>query len=88
MQAFESLFSQFVAASSPADAAHDLAHVRRVVKTAKRLCDLESACAEVVVPAAWLHDCVNLAKDDPRRSQGSLLAADKAITFLAGVDYP
>ncbi|TVP13803.1 HD domain-containing protein [Shewanella sp. KCT] len=88
MQAFESLFSQFIAASSSADAAHDLAHVRRVVKTVKRLCDLESACAEVVVPAAWLHDCVTLAKDDPRRSQGSMLAADKAIAFLIEVGYP
>ncbi|CAM4047695.1 HD domain-containing protein [Shewanella aquimarina] len=88
MQALESLFSQFVAASSPADAAHDLAHVRRVVKTAKRLCDLESACAEVVVPAAWLHDCVTLAKDDPSRSQSSRMAADKAIAFLKRIDYP
>lgn len=88
MQAFETLFAQFIAAELPADAAHDLNHVKRVVKTAKRLCQLESANVQVVVPSAWLHDCVTLAKDDPRRSQSSLLAADKAIAFLKRIDYP
>ncbi|MCG9748595.1 HD domain-containing protein [Shewanella sp. Isolate8] len=88
MQAFETLFAQFIAAELPADAAHDLNHVKRVVKIAKRLCQLELANAQVVVPSAWLHDCVTLAKDDPRRSQSSLLAADKAIAFLKRIDYP
>ena len=88
MQTFESLFSQFLQGITPSDAAHDLQHVARVVKTAKRLCVSESACAEVVVPAAWLHDCVNLAKDDPKRSQSSALAADKAVEFLTSIGYP
>ncbi|WP_281212993.1 HD domain-containing protein [Shewanella insulae] len=88
MQTFESLFSQFLESVAPTDAAHDVQHITRVVKTAKRLCGLESACAEVVVPAAWLHDCVTLAKDDPRRSQSSKMAADKAVAFLAEVGYP
>ncbi|KIO37081.1 HD domain-containing protein [Shewanella sp. cp20] len=88
MQAFETLFAQFIAAELPVDAAHDLNHVKRVVKTAKRLCQLESANVQVVVPSAWLHDCVTLAKDDPRRRQSSLLAADKAIAFLKRIDYP
>ncbi|ASJ95164.1 MULTISPECIES: HD domain-containing protein [Shewanella] len=88
MQAFEPLFAQFLQGITPSDAAHDLQHVARVVKTAKRLCASESACAEVVVPAAWLHDCVALAKDDPQRHLCSTLAADKAIAFLTEVGYP
>jgi uncharacterized protein len=70
------------------DPAHDLAHFRRVVATAKQLCTEEGACWEVVVPAAWLHDLVNVPKNDPRRSQASRLSAEAAITFLRDQGYP
>ncbi|MCP4655068.1 MAG: HD domain-containing protein [bacterium] len=70
------------------DPAHDLAHVARVVATAKKLARSEGACAEVVVPAAWLHDCVTLPKDSPRRSRASREAARRAGEFLAGAGYP
>ena len=40
------------------DAAHGLEHVQRVVMNAKQLAAAEGARLEVVVPAAWLHDCV------------------------------
>lgn len=71
-----------------ADAAHDLAHIRRVVTSAKRLAHAEGAALEIVVPAAWLHDCVIVAKDDPRRKEASRLAAQTAVTFLRSVEYP
>lgn len=65
-----------------ADAAHDLSHIERVVSTAKQLTVEEGANLDVVLPAAWLHDCVLLPKNHPERSKASALAADKAVDFL------
>ena len=79
---------EFLARRAPIDAAHDLAHIKRVVKNALYLTDLESASSEVTLPAACLHDCVSLPKNDPRRSEGSRLAAAEASAFLAEIDYP
>ncbi|OGR34603.1 MAG: hydrolase [Desulfovibrionales bacterium GWA2_65_9] len=70
------------------DPAHDLLHLERVVASAKRICALEGADPAVVVPAAWLHDYVVVAKDDPRRNQASRLAAVAASHYLAGIGYP
>ena len=64
------------------DAAHDLAHVRRVVAWAGRLGAAERADLDVVLPAAWLHDCVVLPKDHPARCQASRLAAERAAVWL------
>ncbi len=71
-----------------ADPAHDIHHIRRVVANAKAFSEQEGACAEVVIPAAWLHDCVSLPKDSPRRDQASRLAAQEAHRFLTAIDYP
>ncbi|HHP7236834.1 HD domain-containing protein [Longibacter sp.] len=71
-----------------ADAAHDRAHILRVVQSARRLAEEEGADLDVVVPAAWLHDCVVLEKDDPRRGQASQRAADMAVQFLDRIEYP
>jgi uncharacterized protein len=70
------------------DPAHDISHVRRVVQNTLRLTELESGNIEVTVPAAWLHDCVSVAKDSPLRKKASRLAADEAVRFLESVDYP
>ncbi len=70
-----------------ADAAHDLSHIKRVVANATRLGELESAEMRVVLPAAWLHDCVSVPKDSPLRSQASRMAAEKAGQFLRESDY-
>ncbi len=43
----------------PADGAHDLSHVKRVVKNCFYLTDIEGAEALISIPAAWLHDCVH-----------------------------
>ena len=69
------------------DPAHDLAHFRRVVKTARTLAAEENARLEVVIPAAWLHDLVNVPKNDPRRSQASRLSAQAALTYLKESGY-
>jgi uncharacterized protein len=82
-------FSDFLEAqAADADAAHDRAHVDRVVTTARRLAEDEQAQMDVVVPAAWLHDCVVLPKDAPDRSQASRRAAEAAREFLESEGYP
>ncbi|PEN12249.1 hydrolase [Longibacter salinarum] len=71
-----------------ADAAHDRAHIRRVVTAARALAEREGADLDVVEPAAWLHDCVAMAKDDPERDQASRRAAEVAVRFLKRIGYP
>jgi uncharacterized protein len=77
-----------VQTTQSADAAHDLEHLRRVVANAVLLADAEQAQLAVVLPAAWLHDCVVIPKDSPLRSRASMLAADAADAFLRMIDYP
>ena len=70
------------------DVAHDLEHIRRVVANAKHLAADEGARLEVVVPAAWLHDCVAVPKDSPDRPRASRLAAVEATRLLRGWGAP
>src|SRR3954465_7648907 len=86
--AWEAQFAQFIQRSAPADAAHDLEHIRRVVTNARMLAAQEHADLAVVLPAAWLHDCVSIAKDSPLRAQASALAGRPAIEFLQTIGSP
>ena len=70
------------------DPAHDISHVQRVVQNTLRLTEAEHGNPAITVPAAWLHDCVSIAKDSPLRKQASRLAALEAVGFLQSVDYP
>ncbi len=74
--------------ASAEDPAHDLLHFKRVVNLAKAICEKENGKAEIVIPAAWLHDFVIIPKNDPRRKQASQLSADAAIIFLKELSYP
>lgn len=71
-----------------ADAAHDMAHITRVVAAATRLAVDEGALLDVVMPAAWLHDCVHVPVTSPERARASVTAADDARSFLNGIGYP
>src|SRR2546430_15505004 len=73
---------------SASDAAHDEGHVRRVVANAKKLAEAEGADLAVVLPAAWLHDCVAIAKNSPERTSASRLAAERAGELLRAAGYP
>ena len=64
------------------DPSHDILHVRRVVKTAQKICIEEKADVEVVTLAAYLHDCEYVSKTSPLRSKASGLSADKAVVLL------
>lgn len=89
MENWEKLFEQkIIELDFGSDPAHDLAHFKRVVATAKKLCTEENAKLEVVLPAAWLHDFVNIDKSDPRRSQASRISAGEALKYLESIGYP
>ena len=85
---FEQHFVEFIQSEMQQDLAHDLNHVLRVVKTAKTICRSEGAQLEVVLPAAYLHDCFSFPKNHPERAKSSTIAAEKAVSFLASIGYP
>ncbi|MCU0709859.1 MAG: HD domain-containing protein [Pirellula sp.] len=73
---------------SQADSGHGIEHVRRVVQNALGLAVGTEARLQVLLPAAWLHDCVVVAKNSPQRKMASRLAAQRAVEFLTEVGYP
>lgn len=77
----------FITSLVHADVAHDITHIERVVRVAVQLCKAEQANMHVVLPAAWMHDCVAVAKNHPDRAKASTMAADKAIEFLKSINY-
>ena len=71
------------------DAAHDLAHLRRVWGNCERIARAEGGADMVVLMAgAYLHDLVNLPKDAPNRREASRLSAEAAVQWLRGTDFP
>lgn len=87
LDAWQQRFAAHVATLTVADAAHDSGHVGRVVANARKLALEEGAELAVVLPAAWLHDCIAVAKDSPLRKQASRLAADEAQRLLQAWGY-
>lgn len=86
---WEPLLRAHVAATDQGnDPAHDMAHFERVVHTAREIALFENAALEVVLPAAWLHDLVNVPKNDPRRKLASQLSAQAGLKFLGEIGYP
>ncbi len=85
---WERKFSDFLQESDDSDAGHGMTHIWRVVANAKQLADAADARLEIVIPAAWLHDCVSVPKNSPLRSQASRMAAEEAGAFLHSVGYP
>jgi uncharacterized protein len=87
IEPYEGQLLSFVQAEMFQDQAHDINHVLRVVKSAKSLCQSENAKLEVVLPAAYLHDCFSFPKNHPDRAHSSKFAADKAVAFLISIGY-
>lgn len=84
---FESRCAAYLAGLD-GDVAHDLDHIHRVVANARQLAADEGARLEIVIPGAWLHDCVAVPKDSPLRSRASALAAAEAVRLLRAWGYP
>ncbi|MCC5914197.1 MAG: HD domain-containing protein [Balneolaceae bacterium] len=78
----------FILNGTATDAAHDIAHIERVVANAKKLLTHLDADKEVTIAAAWLHDCVVLPKNHPDRKKASVLAGQKAELFLKKKEFP
>jgi uncharacterized protein len=82
------LAAQAVADQGP-DGAHDLNHFERVWRNAQALlAQYDQADRLVVLAACYLHDLVNVPKDDPRRSSASRLSAGLARERLAALGFP
>ena len=72
------------------DAAHDLAHLRRVWANCQRIARAEAVPVDwdVLRAAAYLHDLVNLPKTAPNRNEASALSAKAALDWLKGTAFP
>lgn len=75
-------------AAAESDPGHDLAHIRRVVSAAIEIGRAEGGVAEIVVPAAWLHDVVTVPKSSPERPLASRRSAEAATAALREWGYP
>jgi uncharacterized protein len=73
---------QIAAAEMAQDAAHDLAHLDRVWLTCHDIAVTMDADMEPLMAAAYLHDLVNLPKDDPNRARASTLSAQAAVPHM------
>lgn len=77
------------AAAADNDGAHDASHLDRVWRSAEALlAHHPEADPLVVMAASYLHDLVNLPKDDPERSQASRRSALLARAQLAQRGFP
>lgn len=85
---WERLFARLIQQNGEADAGHDMAHIHRVVANARELAEKENGPLEVIIPAAWLHDCVPVPKHSVDRSRASRLSAERAGILLRQNGYP
>jgi len=69
------------------DPSHDWAHILRVAKTCEVIGKKEGARLELLIPAALMHDLINLPKNHPQRSEASTMTGAKAEEFLREADY-
>jgi uncharacterized protein len=77
------------AGASGGDGAHDSAHLERVWRNAQALLEQHpEADALVVMAACYLHDLVNLPKNDPERNQASRRSAQLARHQLGWMNFP
>lgn len=81
--------AELAAGAAGSDGAHDASHLERVWRGAQMLlAHHPEADALVVMAACYLHDLVNLPKNDPARAQASRRSAQLARTKLAALGFP
>lgn len=87
--AWRTRLATLAAAHAGDDGAHDASHLERVWRSAQQLlAHHPEADALVVMAACYLHDLVNLPKNDPDRAQASRRAAQLARAELARLGFP
>jgi uncharacterized protein len=76
-------------AAGDTDGAHDASHLDRVWRNAQSLLtDYPEADVLVVLAACYLHDLVNLPKNDPARATASRLSGELARERLPALGFP
>ena len=76
-------------AAGDLDGAHDASHLDRVWRNAQAmLADHPDADVLVVLAACYLHDLVNLPKNDPARAGASRLSGELARARLPALGFP
>lgn len=70
------------------DGAHDMGHLDRVWRACRLIAMDEPANPDILGPAAYFHDAVNLPKDAPHRATASRQSADLAVAELGAMGYP
>jgi len=82
------------ASAADDDGAHDASHLDRVWRNAQAIMAGESGASGMqadtlaVLAACYLHDLVNVPKNDPRRTQASRLSAELARSELGRLGFP
>jgi uncharacterized protein len=69
------------------DPGHDFAHILRVITTCRKIGISVGAHLDILLPAALLHDVVNVPKNHPDRMKASQQAAAEAAGILKTVGY-
>lgn len=82
------IFNDYIHQLETVDAAHDVTHVRRVAASAAKFAKIENGNLNIILPAAWLHDCVIVAKNSKQRAMASRLSAQHAEKLLLQWNYP
>lgn len=83
LETWQSRFEQWLQKNWPQDdQAHDIAHLKRVWKTAQRIMCGTDANPLVVLTACYFHDVVNLPKNHPERHLASSQAATETRRIL------
>jgi uncharacterized protein len=86
---WEPRLAALAAGATGNDGAHDASHLARVWRNAQALlADHPEADQLVVMAACYLHDLVNLPKNDPQRAQASRRSARLAHHQLAWMGFP
>lgn len=80
-------FENFLQDYPSTDGSHDISHFRRVWHLADQLANPDSDKL-VILAACYFHDIVSYPKNDPRRSQSSKDAAEKAMSILSDLGFP
>ncbi len=88
LDALQAAWAAQDAAKGKKDSAHDIAHIRRVQAAAVEIAAQEGGNLDIIMPAVWLHDLINVPKDHPDRSRASRFSADAAVEILRGIGYP
>ena len=84
---FHELASKLLSEQSTTDGAHDISHLTRVWRNVKEIQQQEGGDLEILAAAVLLHDCVEVPKQSPLRSQASRLAAAEATARLTALGW-